>query len=113
MLFSFIVLAADPKSAYEKVKEGKAVIIDVREADEIKEGMIDKALWFPLSKIKSDKNWKNDFEKMANGKEIFLYCRSGRRSEMAKESLSKNGIKSENIGGYEDLKKVLNDTSKK
>lgn len=69
--------------------------------------MIDKAVWFPLSKMKNDKNWKSEFEKMVKDKEIFLYCRSGRRSEIEKEILSKNGIKSENIGGYEDLKKIL------
>lgn len=101
------VSATDPKTAYSLVQEGKAVIIDVREEDEVKEGMIKDAKWFPLSKIESDKDWKKDLNKMVGDKKIFLHCRTGRRSEKAMSILKENGIKSENIGGYETLKKIL------
>lgn len=97
----------DPKAAYEMTKKGKAVIVDVREADEIKSGMIEGAKWFPLSKMQTDKNWKDEFQKLTEGKTIFLHCRSGNRSGKAKDILSKDGIESENIGGYETLKTVL------
>lgn len=107
-IFSFNVIAEiSPKNAYSLAKEGKAVIIDVREADEIKGGMIDQAKWFPLSKISSDKNWKEDFKKITEGKQIFLYCRSGNRSGKVLEILKENNIKSENIGGFESLKHEL------
>lgn len=109
-ILAFISLSAfgtTPKEAYQMAKEGKAVIVDVREQNEIKEGMIDHAQWFPLSKIKENKNWKKDFEKMTDGKQIFLYCRSGNRSGQVQEILKKEGIPSENIGGYETLKTEL------
>ena len=106
-LLSLNALAVTPKEAYQMAKEDKAVIVDVREQDEVKEGMIDQAHWFPLSKIKQNKNWKKDFEKMADGKQIFLYCRSGNRSGQVQEILKKEGILSENIGGYEKLKTEL------
>lgn len=89
------------------VQNGEAVIIDVREKDEVKSGRIKDAKWFALSKISNDKNWKNEFIKIVEGKKIFLYCRSGRRSEKVMTILKENGITSENIGGYEDLKKMI------
>ncbi len=41
---------------------------------------------------------------MTEGKDILLYCRSGRRSGMVQEILKQNNIASKNIGGYEELK---------
>lgn len=99
--------APQPRDAYDLVKAGKAIMIDVREKDEIASGMIEKAVWFPKSKIESDTTWKKDFETLTSGKQIFLYCRSGRRSGEVQKILKTNGIKSENIGGYETLKTLL------
>jgi rhodanese-related sulfurtransferase len=99
--------STDPKTAYDMVQKGEAVIIDVREEDEIKSGMIKNAKWFPLSKITKDKTWKEDFKQLVGDKTIFLHCRSGARSEKAMNILKENGITSENIGGYESLKKIL------
>lgn len=107
-LFSLSAISATaPKQAFAMAQSGKAVIIDVREAEELAPGMIQGAKWFPLSQMENDKNWKEDFVKLAEGRTIFLHCRSGKRSEKAKEILKKNGIAAENIGGYEDLKKIL------
>lgn len=110
-LFSLLSFAAygeiNVKEAYSLSQEGKAVIIDVREKDELPAGMINGAQWFPLSKVKEDKNWKNEFQKLTAGKKIFLHCRTGNRSGQVQEILKKNDIASENIGGYEELKKVL------
>jgi rhodanese-related sulfurtransferase len=99
--------ATEPAEAYKMLTEGKAVIVDVREEDEIKSGMIEKALWFPLSKMNNDKNWKEQFQKVTQGKQIFLYCRSGNRSEKVKNILKANSIESENIGGFGTLKNQL------
>lgn len=107
-LFTFSATAAtSPKEAYAMVKEDQAVMIDVREEDEIKSGMIDKALWFPKSKIDGDKDWLKDFQAMVGDKKIFLYCRSGARSQKVLNILKTNGISSENLGGYESLKKEI------
>lgn len=108
LFFNIYVLAAtDPKMAFSMLNDGKAVIVDVREKNEIKSGMIDKALWFPKSKMQSDPNWKKDFINITDGKKIFLYCQSGKRSGECQEILKKNGIESESLGGYEQLKKIL------
>lgn len=103
----FKVFATDPQTAYKMVQRGEAVMIDVREEDEIKSGKMKDAKWFPLSKVTDDKNWKKEFTKMIDGKEIFLYCRSGRRSEKFIAILKENSITAKNIGGYEELKKVI------
>lgn len=107
-LFAFTSIAGvDPKDAYQQMLENKAVIIDVREKDELPPGMVKGAKWFPLSKFKDDEYWKEDFKKLADGKTIYLYCRSGRRSGMALDILKKNEISSQNLGGYEQLKTIL------
>lgn len=108
MMVAFSALAAtDPRKAWSMVKEGKAVLVDVREKDEIKSGMIDRAEWFPESKTREDNNWTADFKKMAEGKRAFIYCRSGRRSGNMAEALGKSGLEAESIGGFEELKAVL------
>ncbi|GEM_PF-2045904 len=102
-----IAAATDPRLAYNLVQEGKAVMVDVREKEEIDEGMVDIAVWFPKSKTDTDPNWIEDFLDLTEGKEIFLYCRSGRRSEEFRKMLEVKGIESVNIGGYNDLKNIL------
>lgn len=101
------VASADPKTAYQEALEGKAVIIDVREKDELSSGMIKNAKWFSLSRIKNDKEWKGDFDKLTANKKIYLYCRSGNRSGQVKDVLQTFKTESTNIGGYQELSKVL------
>jgi phage shock protein E len=113
-VFPLFALAGTPtKEVYELVKSNKAIIIDVREENEIKEGMLEKATWYPLSKIEKDKSWAQDLTKLSKDKKVFLYCRSGRRSAKVQDLLKTQGITSENIGGYEDLKKQISAEEKK
>jgi rhodanese-related sulfurtransferase len=107
LLFSTLTFAAiDPTAAYQSVVRGESVIVDVREKHELVDGMIANALWFPTSKLeKSD--WVTDFQKLSGKKKIFLYCRSGTRAEKVRGALAKHGITSENLGGFEDLRRVL------
>ena len=114
MVFSAIALAAtSARDAYSMLKNNQAIFIDVREADEVKDGMIEKATWMALSKLKADDTWEKDLRESSKGKKIFLYCRSGRRSEVARELLKQKGIEAENIGGYETLKTELPTTKVK
>ncbi len=89
------------------LKSDKAILIDVREEEEIKEGMLDQAVSFPLSKTQTDKNWIQEVKKMAESKKIILYCRSGARAEKFKTLLQQENISSQNIGGFIKLKEVL------
>lgn len=92
---------------HQRAMNNEVMIIDVREENEIKDGMVKGAKWFPLSKISEDKNWLTDFKKLVQNKDIYLYCRSGARSGKVKDILEKNGVKSTNIGGFLDLQNKL------
>lgn len=107
LLFGLQAQAVTSKEAYKLSQEGKAVLVDVREESEIKEGMVKDALWFPMSKIEKDANWKKEFAEKTKNKKVFLYCRSGNRSGKVKSILAKEGIQSENIGGMLTLKDEL------
>lgn len=107
-LFSTAAMAAtSPKEAYSLVQAGKAIMVDVREESEIKDGMIDKAMWLPMSKINANNDWQKEFTQSAKDKKIFLYCRSGNRSGKFQTILQDKGIAAENIGGFETLKTEL------
>jgi phage shock protein E len=101
------IAGIDPKEAYSQVKQDTAVLIDVREEEEVKDGMINRSIWFPLSRINLNDQWKKNFEIITKGKNIFLYCRSGTRAVKVENILRSLGIKSESIGAYEDLKLLL------
>ncbi|MBD3763023.1 rhodanese-like domain-containing protein [Rhizorhabdus sp.] len=66
-----------PEQLAERIKAGKVRVIDVRTAEEVAEGMIPGAEHMPLDKFDPAKLVADD------GREIVLYCRSGRRSTMA------------------------------
>lgn len=94
--------------------ENKITIIDVREADEIKEGKVKGALEIPLSLMTEHKtDFNNKISELSKDKEIYVYCRSGRRSGIVKEELIKQGFKVKNIGGFETLKSKGLPTEKK
>ena len=108
-LTCFIVscASAGPKDSYEEVLAGKAVIIDVRENDEVKNGMIDQAAWIPLSKMESTPaETTEEVRSLAGGKTIYVYCRSGRRSQIFLDKLKEGQVSGVNLGGYEDLLKA-------
>lgn len=83
----------------------RAVLIDVREQNEVSEGMAMPALWYAKSKIdlapEEFVQYVNGFE----GKNVILYCRSGRRVAAIIESF-KNQIYVYNMGGYQEWVKA-------
>ena len=101
------VQAADSEAAYKEAEAGKAIIIDVREKNEIEEGMVKGAKWFPLSKVQNDANWLTEFKKMAGDKKIYLYCRSGGRSGKVQSLLKEKGVSADNLGGFMTLQNEL------
>jgi phage shock protein E len=111
ILFSIIALnlgaATTPQAAYAEVKAGEAVLIDVREQEEVQEGMLKHAQWFPLSKIKNDPAWMKELKPLIKDKNIYLYCRTGNRSGQVKEILNEKGIQAQNLGGYRELREIL------
>ena len=75
------------------------IILDTREQDEFDEGHIPGAILIPYTEI------ENKAEAMLPDKDklILVYCRSGRRSKIAAESLSKLGYTNvQEFGGIID-----------
>lgn len=86
------------KNLVEDVKSGQVFLIDVRTKGEWDQGHAAYAILLELSKIQEGET--PPFPKDAA---IYLYCRSGSRSGVAKEILKKEGFtKVENLGGLSD-----------
>jgi rhodanese-related sulfurtransferase len=92
--------ALTPEEANTAVKAGTAVVVDVREPDEWREGVAAPAVLLPLSDLRGPrKSWRPFLEKH-RGKRIFLYCQSGGRSGMAASLLKAEGFDTANLGGF-------------
>ena len=94
---SIIVAEKGEKTMYEQITPQEAkrimdsgeehIILDTREQDEFDQGHIPGAILIPYTEI------ENKAEEMLPDKDklILVYCRSGRRSKIAAESLAKLG----------------------
>jgi len=87
---------ADVKGFAELVNDPNVVVLDVRTADEFKEGHLEGALNIDQA--------QRDFIEKAKGilttdKTIAVYCRSGRRSANAAGRLAAEGYKAVNLKG--------------
>jgi phage shock protein E len=82
---------------------GEAAWIDVRSADEYAGGHVSNAVNIPYTEIVSR------IGEVTEDKDalIYVYCRSGRRSGIAKESLEGAGFSNVvNLGGLKDAQKA-------
>jgi rhodanese-related sulfurtransferase len=73
-------------------------LIDVREPDEVIQGMIPSAVNLPLSVLANSLHLhhvafkeKHGFEKPTKDQELIFYCRSGKRSTSASDIAKRNG----------------------
>ena len=94
---SIIVAEKGEKAMYEQITPQEAkrimdsgekhIVLDTREQDEFDEGHIPGAILIPYTEI------ENKAEEIIPDKDklILVYCRSGRRSKIAAESLAKIG----------------------
>ncbi len=91
-----------PADCAARVRNGEALLVDVREPSEWTDGVAQAANLLPLSDLTGGRaQWKL-FLADANGREIFLYCASGGRSGMAAKLLVAEGIRAANTGGLGD-----------
>jgi phage shock protein E len=89
----------DPKAVFEKVAQG-ALLVDVRSAEEFEFGHLEQAFNIPHSDI------SREIGKLGSDKhrEVVLYCKSGRRADLAIATLKGLGfIQTFNAGGYAHL----------
>lgn len=89
-----------PAKAAGRVAAGTAVLIDVREPDEWREGVVKGALLLPLSDLQGDRARWGEALKTLQSKELILYCRSGNRSGIAARLLAGEGFATVNGGGF-------------
>ena len=106
---SLPVLAADhtkdSTAAVKKAVEAKkAVLIDVREADEWKEGHLRDAQHLALSEIKAGVSKEKLKAFFPQGKVVYLHCAAGGRCLKAADVLNELGVETRPLKpGYEAL----------
>ncbi len=82
----------------------KPLIIDVRTEAEWNNGRLEGAILIPYDVISG----KIGAVAKDKSKPIYVYCRTGRRSRIAKEALEKLGYKDvKNLGSLEDAAKTM------
>ena len=87
------------KDVAGKVKNG-AFLVDVRTKEEFTSGSLSGSINVPYDQIELNLNQFPSNKK----REIILYCKSGRRSELGKQTLAKLGyINVVNAGSYDEL----------
>jgi rhodanese-related sulfurtransferase len=92
-----------PEDAAMRVKNGDAVLIDIREPSEWEEsGVVSTAHLLPMSDLNGDRKLWNAFLKEHPDSELILYCRSGGRAGRAADTLAKEGFQTANGGGLAD-----------
>ncbi|MFZ3155624.1 rhodanese-like domain-containing protein [Pseudomonas sp.] len=106
LLVSLPLLAgeAELSAAVAALQSPESILIDVRSADEFAAGALPGAEQIDYEQIASR------ISALAPDKDtpIILYCRSGRRSGIAEESLRAMGYSNLiNAGGYDELKLAL------
>lgn len=101
-----VVQSIDAKEAMGKIQNGFAILVDVRERDEVKEGIAAPAQWFPYSKVTGDNpEWVQFQKSLPKNKEVIFYCQAGGRANKAAELLAAQGFSVSNLGGFDSWKK--------
>lgn len=81
----------------EIMKDNNYIIVDVRTKEEYDEGHVKDATNIPYDEI-------NENNKLDKDKTIIVYCKSGRRSAIAYETLTNLGFEDVvDLGAYDDI----------
>lgn len=83
----------DAAAAADLAQRGEAVLLDVREHDEWRQGHAPGAVHIPLGEL------AERFKELPQERRIVAVCRSGNRSARATESLLRAGLQVENLDG--------------
>ena len=79
----------------EKMMNGNYIIVDVRTAEEFMDGHLVGAINIPYDEI--------DTVELDKTKNIFVYCKSGKRSGIAFHTLQELGYHVYDLGSYDDI----------
>lgn len=87
--------------SYSLNGEKAKLVIDVRTPQEFAAGHVAGAINIPYDEIEANSSTLSGFKKDDH---ILVYCRSGRRSEIARQTLNRMGFsKVQNGGGMDEL----------
>ena len=88
------------KCFMEDMKDGKAVLLDVRTEEEWGAGHAENAIHFELARLEA-----GELPEIPKDKPICVYCAAGGRAEAARGILVSKGFSNvKNIGGLRDWK---------
>ena len=93
----------DPALACRLVRQEGAVLLDVRTAEEFAEGHVEGAVNIPHDQVEARSDEIDGLQGGDKGKPIVVYCRSGKRAGVAKQTLIDGGrTQVSNLGGLRD-----------
>ncbi len=96
-----------PEEAKKALKDGKAVLLDVREKDEWDDGHLKDAKLLPLSTLKAGAEAEDVAKVAPKDTIVYCHCGSGVRSLKAADELKKLGYDVRPLKpGYKDLLKA-------
>lgn len=95
-----------PLEASRRLQSGDAVLVDVREPHECADGIVDSAVLLPLSDLNGSRTHWNRLLRGIGGREMILYCASGKRTCVAGNILASEGFRVVNGGGFQDWVKA-------
>ena len=84
------------KSLEEVLKENNYIVVDVRTKEEYETGHVKGALNIPYDEI-------NEEVALDKDKTILVYCRSGKRSKIAYDTLKELGYTVIDLGAYDTV----------
>lgn len=100
LFLSLLLCSCNNSSKGEDIEklmsENEYIIVDVRTVEEYNESHISGAINIPYDEI--DKNVGIDKSKI-----VFVYCKSGRRSEIAFQELNDLGYSVYNLGAFSEI----------
>ena len=84
-----------PSTVHRWIGDGEAVLVDVREADELTQARLEEAVHVPMSAFDADRI------PSGTGKKVVFVCARGARSEQVRQYVVAQGILSEayNLAG--------------
>lgn len=89
-----------PRDCAERIRAGRACLIDVREPAEWRGGVIEGAVLLPLSDLAGARAQWKPFLQSAAGRELVCYCAVGGRAGRAAALLAAEGFSAVNGGGF-------------
>jgi rhodanese-related sulfurtransferase len=97
---------AKPAACVDRIRDGTALLVDIREPREWEGGVARSAALLPLSDLKGARlKWKAFLADVGDRK-VLLYCAAGARAALAASILNAEGISAANTGGFGDWVKA-------